>query len=99
MLCPYARLGALATVALAVAAAPTPEDEGAGAPATATLRDGFEDPRPAWRREETDATINLLAHDRSDRAAHEGRLSERFHFEAGPGSALYFSYPLPKVTV
>ena len=53
MLSPSARLGALAAVALAVAAAPAPDDEGAEAPAPApaTFRDGFEDPRPAWRRE------------------------------------------------
>ncbi|MEA2630282.1 MAG: hypothetical protein QOE66_501, partial [Chloroflexota bacterium] len=42
------------------------------------IRDGFETPGTAWEQEQTDATINLLAHDRSKRAAHEGRLSEHF---------------------
>ncbi|MDR3639657.1 MAG: hypothetical protein P4L84_38005 [Isosphaeraceae bacterium] len=64
-----------------------------------TLHDDFESARTAWRREETDATIRLLAHDRSNRAAHDGRLSEHFRFEAGPGSGFYFSYALPKIPV
>src|SRR5262249_27519553 len=66
------------------------DEQGEGA-----LRDDFESPRPAWRQEQTDATVNLLAHERSKRAAHGGRSSERFHFSAGIGSAFYFSYPLP----
>jgi hypothetical protein len=64
-----------------------------------TLRDGFESPRPVWRQEQTDATINLQEHDRSTRAAHGGRTSERFHFTAGVGSAFYYSYPVPKIVV
>jgi hypothetical protein len=64
-----------------------------------SLRDGFESPGVAWRREHTDAAINLIAHDRSDRAAYEGTLSERFLFESEPGSAFYFSYPVPDVPV
>lgn len=63
------------------------------------LRDGFETPGVAWRREHTDTTINLLAHDRSDRAAYDGKQSEHFQFEAEPGSAFYVSYPLPDVPV
>ena len=43
--------------------------------------------------------MHLLAHDRSDRAAHGGRLSEHFHFEAGAGSQFFVSYALPKVPV
>ncbi len=65
----------------------------------AVIRDGFETPRPVWNREQTDATITLQVHDRSDRAAHEGRTSEHFQFSAELGSGFYFSYPLPKVPV
>jgi hypothetical protein len=64
-----------------------------------TLRDGFETDQPVWQREYTDTTVNLLAQERSNRAAHEGRLSERFQFEAGPGSQFFVSYATPKVPV
>src|SRR5262249_27037656 len=50
-----------------------------------------------WRPEQTDATINLMAHDRSPRAAHQGRLSEHLQFTAGPGSSFFYSYVLPRV--
>ena len=66
---------------------------------SAVIRDGFETSRTFWNQEHTDATINLLAHDRSSRAAHEGKTSEHIHFTAGIGSGFYFSYALPKVTV
>lgn len=61
--------------------------------------DGFESPRTVWRQEQTDATINLLGHERSIRAAHSGQSSERFHFTAGIGSSFFYSYPLPQVVV
>ena len=70
---------------------------GGDSPPQGILRDGFETERTAWRQEATDATIRLLAHERSERAAHEGKLSERFYFESGPGSALYYSYSTPKI--
>jgi hypothetical protein len=87
---------ALAGLALAVVVLPV---LGGDEPLPGALHDGFETGRPVWKQEETDVTVNLLDHDRSDRAAHDGRLSERFHFEAGPGSSIYYSYPLPKVPV
>lgn len=71
----------------------------AGAAEAAQIQDGFESARTAWSQESTDAAIRPLAHDRTNRAAHEGRLSEHFRFGAGLGSGLYFSYPLPKVPV
>ena len=71
---------------------------GAEAP-PGTIQENFESARPAWHQEQTDATIRLIAHERSNRAAHEGRFSERFQFESGPGSAFYYSYSLPKVPV
>ena len=40
-----------------------------------------------------------MAHERSDRAAHGGRLSERFQFEAQSGSRFFVSYALPRVLV
>ncbi len=64
-----------------------------------TLVDGFETGRPVWRQEETDATFLLRDHDRTDRAAREGRYSERFRFQAGLGSALYYSYAVPRTPV
>jgi len=63
------------------------------------LRDGFETPQPSWQREYTDTTVKLLAQERSPRAAREGRLSERFQFEAGPGSQFLVSYATPKIPV
>jgi hypothetical protein len=63
------------------------------------FKDGFETPDPAWQREYTDTTVKLIAQDRSPRAAREGRLSERFQFEAGPGSQFFVSYPTPRIPV
>src|SRR4051812_33880976 len=63
------------------------------------LHDGFETPQVVWEQEHTDTTINLIAHDRSVRAAHDGKLSERFQFEADAGSQFFVSYPLPAVPV
>jgi hypothetical protein len=66
---------------------------------TATLRDDFESARTIWKQEQTDANITLQAHERSERAAHQGRMSERFAFNAGVGSSFYYSYALPKIPV
>ncbi len=66
---------------------------------TTVLRDGFETPKVAWRQEQTDATVKLYAHERTNRAAHEGQLSEGFQFDAGIGGGLYYSYRLPNVPV
>ncbi|WP_165070287.1 hypothetical protein [Paludisphaera rhizosphaerae] len=68
-------------------------------PEAASLHDDFEGPSVAWRREHTDTNINLLAQERSDRAAHDGGKSERFAFEAEPGSEFFVSYPLPNVPI
>jgi hypothetical protein len=84
-------------VAGLVVAAGVDKDE-TKAPAE-VLRDGFETPQPSWQREHTDTVVKLLEQDRSQRAAHGGRLSEHFHFEAGPGSQFFVSYPTPKVPV
>jgi hypothetical protein len=73
-----------------------PDPQPAGVEA---LRDGFETQQTSWVREYTDTTIRMLAHDRSNRAAHGGRLSEHFHFEAGNGSQFFVSYSLPKTPV
>ena len=62
----------------------------------ASLHDDFETPRIAWEREHSDTTINLIAQERSPRAAHDGNQSERFQFEADPGSQFFVSYPLPE---
>ena len=60
-------------------------------------QDGFETPLPTWQREYTDATVNLQVHDRSQRAAHGGQLSEHFQFEAANGTQFFVSYATPQV--
>jgi hypothetical protein len=90
-----AALGLLAMISGSVACGA----DGEKPAASAVIRDGFESPRTAWNQEQTDATINLQAHDQTTRAAHEGRTSEHFKFTAGLGSGFFFSYPLPKVPV
>lgn len=80
---------------LALAGAVSSADD----PPSTFKKEGFEAPKPSWRREQTDASVSIQAHDRSNRAAHEGRTSERFLFRAGPGSALYFSQPVPRVAI
>ena len=86
-------LAGLATLAVSAAVLRAADD-----PAR-MIRDGFETPATVWEQEQTDAVINLFAHDRSQRAAHDGRLSEHFQFAAGPGSSFFYSYRLPKVPV
>ncbi len=75
--------------------------EGAEEPKTpaASLHDSFETAQVAWEREHTDTTINLIAQDRSVRAAHDGNQSEHFQFEADTGSQFFVSYALPKIPV
>lgn len=65
----------------------------------AALHDGYESGRTSWQQEYTDATVRLLAHERSDRAVHGGKLSERFVFEATAGTRFFVSEALPKVPV
>ena len=67
--------------------------------AETVVRDGFESAKTSWRREQTDASVTIEAHERSQRAAHEGRSSERFAFRAGGGSVLYYSLKVPKVVI
>ena len=92
----WKRVAALTAAAVVTASVATLR--GADEPAP-TLRDGFESPKTAWQQEQTDTTVNLLAHERSNRAAHEGQLSERFQFVAGLGSTFFYSYALLKVPV
>ncbi|MGE3820656.1 MAG: hypothetical protein AB7I30_14680, partial [Isosphaeraceae bacterium] len=93
----YGWVGLGLAIALAIATPAFADDE-PEAPSGEIL-DGFESPATIWRQEQTDATIQLVAHDRSDRAAREGKTSERFQFGAGLGSVFYYSYPLPNVPV
>jgi hypothetical protein len=78
---------------------PSPGSEEETKAPPASLHDGFESPRPAWEQEHADTTINLIAQDRSIRAAHDGKLSEHFQFEADAGSQFFVSYSLPKIPV
>jgi hypothetical protein len=64
-----------------------------------TLFDGFETAQPSWQREYTDAAIDLRVQDRSQRAAHGGRLSEHFEFETADGSQFFVSCATPRVPV
>lgn len=82
-------------LALACASAAVAEEKAK----PAFYHDGFEGPQVSWRREDTDARILLKTHDRTDRAAHDGRTAERFAFAAVGGSAFYYSYPLPNVPI
>jgi hypothetical protein len=68
-----------------------------GEKAGATLHQDFEAGRTTWRQEDTDTTVDLRTHDRSNRAAHDGTGSEHFEFDAGAGSYVYYSHPLPKI--
>ncbi len=87
-----------AAILLAAGVAARTGDASQDAPKS-VIRDGFETSRPVWNQEQTDATIGLIAHDRSQRAAHEGKTSEHIQFTAGLGSGFYFSYALPKVVI
>ncbi len=55
--------------ATAKPAAPASEAATSSAVEPTMIRDGFETARPIWNQEQTDATIHLLEHDRSRRAA------------------------------
>lgn len=71
-----------------------------GADAPAIFREGFESPRMSWRQEDSDLTVRLIDHDRTDRVKHDGERSEHFRFTAqGAGSAVYYSLAMPKVPV
>ena len=61
------------------------------------FRDGFETAEPSWLREYADAAVNLAAQERSQRAAHGGRLSERFQLESASGSQFLVSFATPRV--
>jgi hypothetical protein len=63
------------------------------------LQDRFETPQPSWQREYTDGAITLQVQDRSERAAHGGRLSEHFQFETTSGNQFFVSYATPRVPV
>lgn len=67
------------------------------AAADGVLRDGFESQTPSWQSEYLDTTINLIAHDRSNRALHGGRLSEHFQFAAETGGQFYVSLRTPRI--
>jgi hypothetical protein len=86
----------LPAAGLMAAGAEPPDDATLAADA---IQDGYETDRPSWQQEYTDTTVRLLAHERSDRAAHGGRTSERFRFEAGQGSRFFVSEALPKIPV
>ena len=108
MVRPAVRFTVAALVAVAVAgtaavARQAPDDdlpEPFDAPVATVdaLVDGFDGDRVAWRFETADAPFRERAHELSDaEAIDEGGQSERFRFVAGIGSAIYFSYPLPRV--
>lgn len=83
----------------AVAAAPRAWAQADAALSSNVLHVGFEGKDPSWTQEETDATFLLRAHERTDENVREGRMAERFVFEVGPGSALYYGFSLPHIPV
>src|SRR5271165_2752715 len=87
-----------AGLVFALGVQPKGGEEGPKTP-PASLHDSFETAQVAWEREHTDTTINLIAQDRSVRAAHDGNLSEHFQFDADTGSQFFVSYALPKIPV
>lgn len=70
-------------------------------PVYSTLREGFESPRPSWRKEQADdVAVQVLEHDRSNRVQHEGRYAEHVRFVSeGLGSSVYYSLALPKILI
>ncbi len=86
-------------VALAIPAACPARADDADAKARNFYREGFEGEKASWKKEETDATVEIQTHERSVRASREGQFSERFAFMAGAGSVLYYSHDLPKIPV
>ena len=92
--------GLLAAVCLGLGSAPPePESEPEPPAKPGSLHDDFEGEQPTWRREQADAVVEIFPAERSELAAHDGRRSERLRFKAGAGSALYFSYALPKIPI
>ncbi len=87
------QVGAIFAVALAMIANATADDD----PAAGVFREGFETQTPSWQSEYLDTTINLITHDRSNRALHGGRLSERFQFVADTGGQFFVSLRTPRV--
>ena len=94
----WVSLVTVAGLLFAAGARPTGGEEEPKTPA-ASLHDSFETAQTAWEKEHTDTTINLIAQDRSVRAAHDGNRSEHFQFEADTGSQFFVSYALPKIPV
>ncbi len=75
----------------------TGAEDGPGSATSGVLREGFEGETPLWQSEYLDTTIHLMAHDRSNRAIHGGRFSERFQFAADSGGQFYVSYRTPQI--
>lgn len=95
-------LGAVVAIALLPtvgAQEPERSAEGGEGPSAVAIQDGFESDETSWLEEETDATFVLRAHDRAGGAVREGERAERFVFEAGAGSVLYYSYAMPNIPV
>ncbi len=64
-----------------------------------SYRDRFESKGTTWRREEADTEVRIIAHERTETKAREGKSSERIAFEAGVGAAVYYSHEIPKIPV
>ncbi len=84
-------------VGLAIAVSASAGEEKGSSPAV--FRDSFETDVTSWRKEYLDTTITLVAHDRSNKAAHGGARSERFVFDAENGGQFFVSYKTPRLPV
>lgn len=78
---------------------PAAKNAPAGARASGSYRDRFESGKLMWRREETDAAVQILAHEWTEKFAREGKGSERVSFNAGIGSSLYYSHEIPHTPI
>lgn len=92
-------LSPLVWIVVGLAVGPLGQDGAVRGGDVPAIRDDFEGDRPIWRQERTDVEVHLRHHERTEAMAHEGNRSERFEFVTGPGSGVFFGYPLPRVPV
>lgn len=92
----YALFGVLVLTCLGVV---TAQEKAETVKTDNVWQESFESDQATWLREEVDAPVEWITHDRTDTAAREGAKSERFIFKAGPGSGIYVSYGVPKIAI
>jgi len=76
-----------------------PPSDAEAPPETTMIVEDFEGPNLSLRYETVEAPWRLDTHDLVEDGAFEGRWSERIQFVAGPGSGLFYSYPIPRIPI